>query len=214
MDGQTAGRTDYLIEGKTVGYELLLFYRHSSGEYPNWEFRYEGPFQYVSHTGNNPTRFKLKRITQQTESITIPIDAVSVKGRGQGFKISQDVRTAIENYSMAMARKHFQHLGYKVIDFYKTRPFDLECEKESVTVYVEVKGTQTQGESVILTSGEVEFARKNRDHMALFIMRSIQLNTSANGKPICSGGEPLITQPWDVNAGTLDPIAYFYKLPP
>ena len=101
----------------------------------------------------------------------------------------------------------------KVMNVSKTRPFDLECQKDSATVYIEVKGTQTPGESVILTSGEVDFARKNKDRMALFIMRSIKLTTDASGEPVCSGGEPLITQPWDVDAGVLDPIAYFYKMP-
>ena len=110
-DGQTAGRTDYFIMDKTVGFELLLFYRQTKSQYPDFAFRYEGAFQYVSHTGKNPTRFHLKRTTKQIEPMPLPDDTITIQRHGQGFKISAEARKAIENYAMAKAEHHFQRLA-------------------------------------------------------------------------------------------------------
>lgn len=62
-DGQTQGRTDKLIiEHAQQGLELLLFYRRRKDEYPNYGFRYEGPFCYESHHGSRPAQFILRRM--------------------------------------------------------------------------------------------------------------------------------------------------------
>lgn len=45
MDGQTSGRTDYLIEDhQSLGLELLVFYRQYRDQYPEFGFRYEAHF--------------------------------------------------------------------------------------------------------------------------------------------------------------------------
>lgn len=62
-DGQTSGRTDALIiEHAARGLELLLFYRKTKDQYPDYGFCYEGPFEYVSHSGAHPAHFVLRRI--------------------------------------------------------------------------------------------------------------------------------------------------------
>jgi hypothetical protein len=61
-DGQTSGATDHLvIRHVELNLELLLFYREEKTSYPDYAFRYEGPFEYVSHSGGAPTHFKLRR---------------------------------------------------------------------------------------------------------------------------------------------------------
>lgn len=63
MDGQMLGRTDGLMEShRSANLELLLFYRKKKSEFPKSAFRYEGPFEFVSSEGKNPTRFLLKRV--------------------------------------------------------------------------------------------------------------------------------------------------------
>jgi hypothetical protein len=58
-DGQTEGRTDYLIAThKELGLELLLFYRKSKEEL---SFCYKGRFLYKSHNGSKPTHFILEK---------------------------------------------------------------------------------------------------------------------------------------------------------
>ena len=60
--GQRMGRTDSLIiEHKKTGKNLLLFYRRAKYEFEGAAFRYEGVFEYVSHSGSYPTSFVLRR---------------------------------------------------------------------------------------------------------------------------------------------------------
>jgi len=47
----------------------------------------------------------------------------------------------------------------------------LYCTRETEVLHVEVKGTQTSGEDIILTADEVEFARRHRSQMALLVWR-------------------------------------------
>ena len=77
-------------------------------------------------------------------------------------------------------------------------------------LYVEVKGTQTNGEGVILTSGEVEFARRNENQMALFVLHSIKVS---DDKEILTNGKKKVILPWDVTQGCLKPLSYKYELP-
>lgn len=61
-DGQTEGRKDDLIiEHAQKGLELLVFYRRQKYEHDGAAFRYEGPFDYVSHAGSHPAHFHLRR---------------------------------------------------------------------------------------------------------------------------------------------------------
>lgn len=73
-----------------------------------------------------------------------------------------------------------------------------------------MKGARSEGSSVLLTSGEVEFARRNKDRMVLFVLHSIQLG-KGDGAP--QGGVRTVFWPWDVDGGTLAPIKYAYGLP-
>lgn len=70
MDGQNAGRTDYLLkEHVERGLELLLFYRKKKHEHPGYGFTYEGRFLYQSHEGSGPTKFTLHRETSPAQAI-------------------------------------------------------------------------------------------------------------------------------------------------
>ena len=51
----------------------------------------------------------------------------------------------------------------EVHDEHKKNPYDLRCVKAESTLFVEVKGTKSQGHSVLVTVGEVEFARTHPD---------------------------------------------------
>jgi hypothetical protein len=62
--GQRLGRTDSLvIDHKRAGNRLLLFYRTAKYQFEGAGFSYEGPFEYVSHSGSQPTSFILRRQT-------------------------------------------------------------------------------------------------------------------------------------------------------
>jgi hypothetical protein len=61
--GQPKGRTDsIIIDHKLANENLLLFYRKAKYEFEGAGFRYEGAFEYASHSGSPPTNFVLRRI--------------------------------------------------------------------------------------------------------------------------------------------------------
>lgn len=69
--GQLAGGTDHkIINHQARGQELLVFYRKSKKEHPEYGFRYLGPFAYISHAGSRPTNFVLQRVSNRIEAIS------------------------------------------------------------------------------------------------------------------------------------------------
>lgn len=102
IQGQTQGRTDHLIqEHKASGLELLLFYRKKKDTYPEYGFRFEGEFSYVSKEGVKPTTFTLRRAPRQfrygeKKAWQIVLDAVVA--RGGAATMSQIQETVLSKY--------------------------------------------------------------------------------------------------------------------
>jgi len=87
MDGQTSGRKDnVLIDHESGGLELLLFFRKSKAEHPEYAFRYEGPFAYVSHEGQGPASFHLQRVSAKKRSVGVPETGEAAAGLLHGDK--------------------------------------------------------------------------------------------------------------------------------
>jgi hypothetical protein len=110
---------------------------------------------------------------------------------------------------METATKHFTSQGYSVEDHSKNHSYDLLCTKKKERLHVEVKGTVTNGDGIILTSGEVKFARSHKGEMGLFILHSIKVSADGN---LSNGQEKVIVQ-WDVDKGQLKPISFMYDVP-
>jgi hypothetical protein len=78
-DGQPKGGTDsQIIEHEASGLELLVFYREYRNEFPNFGFRYEGHFRYISHTGSQPAHFILRRVTPLLEIVKKDTEALKI----------------------------------------------------------------------------------------------------------------------------------------
>jgi hypothetical protein len=219
-DGQNSGRTDRLIIDHDVsGLELLVFYRRQKYEYENAGFRYEGPFQYVSHSGTNPSHFLLRRVggdKTQLDTGDVAVQAVEEaqnRSRGQGFAVTPEARRVIELHAMTRATEFMQAEGYHVRDVSSRQPYDLECRRASERVYVEVKGTQGDGSAILLTPNEVAFAREHKSEMALFVLHSVEVSSSEM-RPKASGGVIRVIRPWDVDEGQLMALGYSCTLPP
>ena len=68
--GQTSGRTDRLIiDHHRSGLEILVFLRNRKYEFAGAGFRYIGQFNYISHSGGNPTDFVLQRALSDSQLI-------------------------------------------------------------------------------------------------------------------------------------------------
>jgi hypothetical protein len=65
---------------------------------------------------------------------------------------------------------------------------------------------------IILTPGEVEFARDHKGQMALFVLHSIQVSDGDDGF-VLSEGERHTILPWDVDLGMLKCVTFKYRLP-
>ncbi|WP_431963258.1 MrcB family domain-containing protein [Nocardia sp. bgisy134] len=131
---------------------------------------------------------------------------------GQGYRLNTAEKLVIEKHAVAVVREHFEDSGYKVRDTGATKPYDLLATKEGETVYVEVKGTTSPGDEVILTRGEVEHHREHYPNNALAVLHSIHLDR--NGlSPIASGGILAVTHEWKIEDDALTPISFRYEVP-
>jgi hypothetical protein len=73
---------------------------------------------------------------------------------------------------------------------------------------VEVKGTTTAGESVLVTRNEVEHAKRMFPAIALAVVSGIVLRGDADGVPTAEGGILTVLEPWDVTLFELRPFAF------
>lgn len=131
--------------------------------------------------------------------------------KGQGFLLNTKLRSTLENYAMDAAKAHFKSDGFDWEDRSKNNPYDLCCRRGKEVVYVEVKGTQTTGDQIILTNGEVEFARGHKGQMALFVLHSIRVTESEGDFHLTEGTTKLIN-PWEVKDECLKPLSFMCRV--
>ena len=135
------------------------------------------------------------------------IDAALARARGQGFARTAKERRMLEMHAMDRASRYFQRQKYTVEDVHTRMPYDLVCRRGDEELHVEVKGTTTAGDAIVLTHGEVKHASNSRNSCALFILHSIRLT-----KRSASGGKIAITTPWKLKPANLTPVSYTYRL--
>lgn len=130
-----------------------------------------------------------------------------------------EVRKKIELWAEDRAIEHFTELGWTTIERVGYfRPYDLECKNEAGEIlHVEVKGTQSRGEKVELTDGEVRHNRDAADCPADYhaFYEVTRIKVSPEGE-ITSSGEEEVTciLPWTIDEEhDLAPIKYTYTVP-
>lgn len=130
---------------------------------------------------------------------------------GQGYQVDIRLRKAIEDYAMAAAAAHYTQQGWHVDDVSATQPYDLRCTRgDTAELHIEVKGTTSEGNRVLLTRNEVIHARSQYPHVALFILAEIRWAPCEGGEYQLSGGMSIIHEPWTLNGRDLVPLAYAY----
>jgi hypothetical protein len=134
------------------------------------------------------------------------------QARGQGFILDKKLRLALEAYAMDAAKTYFKSKGFLWEDHSKNHPYDLRCSRGKEVLYVEVKGTQTKGEQIFLTNGEVKFADSQNGQMALFILHSITKSKGTTDWQL-AGGERRLILPWDVDRAWLTPVSFLCRIP-
>lgn len=117
---------------------------------------------------------------------------------------------AIELRAVQVARAHFESAGYTTEDVGASRSYDVHATRGSEEIKVEVKGTTSDGSSVVLTRNEVKLHLQVHPANALAIVRHIVLDHSAEA-PVAIGGELELIMPWEIEETGLNPIAYDYR---
>jgi hypothetical protein len=172
----------------------------------------------------DPTRVRLRLaaseiVARGITEIEEAVDAVTelAQGRerppGQGWRQSVAARRAIEHHAMQLAIDYYTNLGWTVEDVSAFGPFDLSCTKGEDLLHVEVKGTTSEGERVLVTRNEVAHALQEGVATSLYVVAGIQLH-QANGEVSAYNGRTIEVNPWEIPEESLSPIGYEFILPP
>ncbi len=137
--------------------------------------------------------------------------ADEVRERNAGFLGDPEVRDKIAQYAMECAEKYLVRRKYKNITRTdKGHCYDYTCMDNGKIIYVEVKGTQTRGEKIILTENEKAHLESNADTI-LYVRHSVDV---VPVKPTrVSGGSEKVLDRWDPKSGSFAAVTYFYTLP-
>jgi hypothetical protein len=128
-----------------------------------------------------------------------------------GFQSDPAIRRAVDKFAMSKARSTLVARGYKnVLDTSKSKPYDYTCDRERKNFFVEVKGTQTPGRTLILTRGEVKHITSHADQSILVLVHSVKV--SANGTAQVSGGTTEVRESWTLRSADLCPVQYSWTV--
>lgn len=141
--------------------------------------------------------------------VAIELNAGKARRGGQGFRLTTAEKKAVEMRAVAVVSQHLEYLGYVVKDVGLTESYDLDARKGAGQLFVEVKGTTSTGEEVILTSNEVKLHEEHYPNNALGIVHSIELDRTVS-PPIADKGVLVLTSPWQIDPAHLVPMSYRY----
>ena len=98
--------------------------------------------------------------------------------------------------------------GYKnVVNTSATKPYDYTCQRNRTSFFVEVKGTQTSGSTVVLTRGG-EVLQQCTGRSVLVLVHSVKVTTT---KPLrVSGGTVEFKENWSLREQDLKPLQYVW----
>jgi hypothetical protein len=143
--------------------------------------------------------------------------AKRTRQRERDNELDQAVRTAIEKFAEDAAEQALgPYWDVKRVG-HLHRGYDLECNHQPTgrILHVEVKGTQTPGEEVVLTRNEVRHHRAHggdcQAEHALFVLSRVEVTRT----PVirCAGGTPSMHWDWSPEQDALDPTEYTYRVP-
>ena len=143
-------------------------------------------------------------------SAVVGIAAGRSRGGGQGFLVSQAVRKAVEESAVEWAIRYYRGQGWAVQDVGSSEPYDLRCTRGAEELHVEVKGTTSLGETVILTRNEVLHALEWHPNVDLFVVRDIHIDGRESDHPGASGGVAHVCCNWCPADDGLTPVGYVY----
>ena len=107
--------------------------------------------------------------------------------------------------------KHLEKKGFTNIkDVGKNHSYDIAAKLNGIDFYIEVKGTISLGEKVVLTKNEVLLHRQEHPNNALIVVSQIDLDRSE--PPTAKGGRVLFISPWKIEDSDLEALGYDYRV--
>jgi len=126
-------------------------------------------------------------------------------------RLPQAHKKVIEEHAVQVAMKHLEKKGFTNIkDVGKNHSYDIAAKLNGVDFYVEVKGTISLGEKVVLTKNEVLLHRQEHPNNALIVVSQIELDRSE--PPSAIGGKVLFVSPWEIDDSDLEALGYDYRV--
>lgn len=101
---------------------------------------------------------------------------------------------------------HFTKLGWSVEDTHLAHPFDARATKDGQIRYLEAKGWMSDAERVLVTRGEVEWARQHPRECVMGIVSGVRFHESTGEIDASSGTMRLLD--WAPDTGHLAPVQY------
>lgn len=132
--------------------------------------------------------------------------------RRQGrSRLPQAHKKVIEEHAVNEAIKHLEMKGFTNIkDVGKDHSYDIAATLDGINFYIEVKGTISLGEKVVLTKNEVLLHRQEHPNNALIVVSQIELDRDE--PPSAKGGRVLFISPWKIEDSELEALGYDYRI--
>ena len=132
--------------------------------------------------------------------------------RRQGrSRLPQAHKKLIEEHAVEVAITQLKKKGFTNIkDVGKNHSYDIAAKLNGIDYYIEVKGTISLGEKVVLTKNEVLLHKQEHPNNALIVVSEINLDRSES--PSVKGGKVLFISPWKINESDLEALGYDYRI--
>jgi hypothetical protein len=125
--------------------------------------------------------------------------------------LPQAHKKLIEEHAIEVAIKQLKKKGFTNIkDVGKNHSYDIAAKLNGTDFYIEVKGTISLGEKVVLTKNEVLLHQQEHPNNALIVVS--QINLERNEPPSVKGGKVLFISPWKINESDLEALGYDYRI--
>jgi hypothetical protein len=168
-------------------------------------------YKYQEEDATIPGSSSPERLEAET-AISIAAGKDFTKPRRQSrFQLPQTHKKLVEEHAIGVAMEVLEKRGFKNIrNVGSTHSYDIAATLNGTHFYIEVKGTISLGEKIVLTKNEVLLHRQEHPNNALVLVSKISLDR--NEPPSASGGEVLFISPWEIRDSDLEALGYDYKV--
>ncbi len=128
--------------------------------------------------------------------------------KNQGWQDDPLRRKAVEDHAQRLLERKYRDAGWTVKNTRYGNPYDAVATKGKRTRYLEAKGTETDGRSVLVTAGEVRWAEQHPGECVLGVVSGVRFDSSGR---LDETSGTLTEHDWDPTTGVLRPRTYTWE---